>query len=106
MSIESDIRMGCDVHDLCVDEYRTSYPLDTVDALLQGISQVYCFPGTSQYSQGSPSGCGIAVLNCVRIILGWERHEHISAQGILERLCNKGTMDVCFRVPHSFRTSF
>src|ERR1700761_2753250 len=95
-------KLAYGVSDFRVDECRTSYPIDTIDALLQGNLQLYSFPGTSQYSQGSPSGCGFAALNCARTILGWENHEYMSARSILERLCHKGTMEVCSHSSRSY----
>jgi hypothetical protein len=48
---------------------------ETVDRVLAGVQQVVSFPGCSQYAAGGGgvSTCGLAALNCARVILGRER---------------------------------
>jgi hypothetical protein len=48
---------------------------EAVDGVLAGSQHVVSFPGRSQYTAGGggASACGLAALNCVRVVLGRER---------------------------------
>ncbi len=65
-----------------------------VEELLRGNGQIISFPGTSQYSQGSNSGCGLAAFNCARTLLGWDM-QGMSPDQILWKMGEKKTMEVC-----------
>ncbi|CAE6454608.1 unnamed protein product [Rhizoctonia solani] len=42
---------------------------EKIQRVLNGETHIISYPGTSQYSQGAPSACGLAALNAIRIAL-------------------------------------
>jgi hypothetical protein len=42
---------------------------EKIQRVLNGETHIVSYPGTSQYSQGAPSACGLAALNAIRIAL-------------------------------------
>ncbi len=48
--------------------------------LFSGKGQIFSHEGTSQYSQNSPSGCGLAAFNCARILFSWDKR-NLSTEG-------------------------
>ena len=66
-----------------------------IGALLEGtISEhVSSFEGTSQYTQGGTSTCGLAALNAVRIILGYDKRG-ISGVQLLQEITSKALIIV------------
>jgi hypothetical protein len=58
-----------------------------------GGGQIISHPGTSQYSQGSNSGCGLAAFNCTRTLLGMEK-AGFQVEDIFHAIEDRATMDV------------
>jgi hypothetical protein len=68
--------------------------LDLVGTILQGQEQVVSHPGTSQYGTGAGlAACGLAALNCARIILGKEE-EGIRNEALLRDIVSRETTEV------------
>jgi hypothetical protein len=65
-------------------------PSPHLSRLLNGKGQIFAHDGTSQYSQGSPSGCGLAAFNCTRILFEWDRY-NISTDEIFDRIALRDT---------------
>ncbi|KAB5588675.1 E3 ubiquitin-protein ligase [Ceratobasidium theobromae] len=42
-------------------------PSEKIDRVFAGETHIISYPGTSQYSQGAPSACGLAALNFIRL---------------------------------------
>ena len=60
--------------------------------------QIVSYPNTSQYSQGGASACGLAAMNCVRMVLNSD-HEGIREEEILRLITQKDFVDVCLSFP-------
>ncbi|KDN49634.1 hypothetical protein RSAG8_01699, partial [Rhizoctonia solani AG-8 WAC10335] len=54
---------------LLVDPAPSLSPDEKIQRALKGETHIISHPGTSQYSQGAPSACGLAALNAIRIAL-------------------------------------
>ncbi|KAF8677718.1 Ring finger [Rhizoctonia solani] len=54
---------------LLVDPAPNLTPDEKIQRVLAGEIHIVSYPGTSQYSQGAPSACGLAALNTIRIAL-------------------------------------
>ncbi|CAE6542390.1 unnamed protein product [Rhizoctonia solani] len=54
---------------LLVDPAPNLSPEEKIQRALNGETHIVSYPGTSQYSQGAPSACGLAALNAIRIAL-------------------------------------
>ncbi|CAE6512558.1 unnamed protein product [Rhizoctonia solani] len=54
---------------LLVDPAPKLSPDEKIQRALNGETHIISYPGTSQYSQGAPSACGLAALNAIRITL-------------------------------------
>ncbi|CAE6369143.1 unnamed protein product [Rhizoctonia solani] len=54
---------------LLVDPAPNLTPDEKIQRVLKGETHIFSYPGTSQYSQGAPSACGLAALNAIRIAL-------------------------------------
>ncbi|KAL5633431.1 hypothetical protein ACGC1H_003801 [Rhizoctonia solani] len=54
---------------LLVDPAPNLSPEEKIQRTLNGETHIVSYPGTSQYSQGAPSACGLAALNAIRIAL-------------------------------------
>lgn len=67
--------------------------------VLDGKECVISFPGTSQYTQGGSSACGLAAMNCVRVILNLERKGK-GGESLMLSMFQKEIMDV--RIEYSF----
>lgn len=52
---------------LLVDPASHLSPNEKIDRVLLGETHIISYSGTSQYSQGAPSACGLAALNAIRI---------------------------------------
>jgi hypothetical protein len=65
----------------------------SLEELLNGQEQVVSYPDTSQYSQGGASACGLAAMNCVRLVLDLE-HSGILENELLRRLTQKKFVEV------------
>ncbi|KAG9120402.1 hypothetical protein FRC07_004121 [Ceratobasidium sp. 392] len=52
---------------LLVDPANHLSPNAKLEHVLLGETHVITYPGTSQYSQGAPSACGLAALNAIRV---------------------------------------
>ncbi|KAJ1306568.1 hypothetical protein OPQ81_007569 [Rhizoctonia solani] len=52
---------------LLVDPAPNLSPEEKIQRVLNGEIHIISYPGTSQYSQGAPSACGLAALNAIRI---------------------------------------
>jgi hypothetical protein len=74
-----------------------STSMNPIFDLLEGTipEHVSSFDGTSQYTQGGTSTCGLAALNAVRIILGRERRG-VNGVKLLEQIASKAMIDVSF----------
>ncbi|KAG8726649.1 hypothetical protein FRC12_023208 [Ceratobasidium sp. 428] len=55
------------VSKLLVEPASDLSPDIKLSRVLQGETHVISYPGTSQYSQGAPSACGLAALNAIRL---------------------------------------
>jgi hypothetical protein len=78
-----------------------------VEGLLNGSGSVVSYPGTSQYSKGGASACGLAAFNCARIVLGWETHQGRTANQVLQAFSEKEPVLVCAsNVPFPITTHF
>ena len=49
--------------------------------------------GLSQYSEGGTASCGLAALNCARLVLDWERRG-IQGDELINRMLDKRAMQV------------
>lgn len=69
--------------------------VDHVAKVLTGREHVVSFAGRSQYSPdgGGVSACGLAALNCARVVLGKER-DGMRGEQILEELMKQDTVEV------------
>lgn len=65
----------------------------TVNRILAGDLQVVSHRSASQYRQGSVSACGLAALNCARIILTAER-DGIHGRDLLRYILTQSTAEV------------
>jgi hypothetical protein len=70
-------------------------PTVTAQDLFESDGRVISWPGTSQYSRGGLSACGLAAMNCLRVLLAKVDMEHglFPASDLLETR----TMDVSSR---------
>ncbi|TDL23182.1 hypothetical protein BD410DRAFT_721585 [Rickenella mellea] len=60
--------------------------------ILGGDVVVVSHPGLSQYTRGTPSSCGIAALNCVRLVLDLERNG-VTEVNLLKAMMERRLMD-------------
>lgn len=60
--------------------------------------QIVSYSGISQYRAGGVSACGIAALNCVRIVLTKERTEKLKDDDLVQDLLSQNTMEVILLV--------
>lgn len=70
---------------------------DTLARLLEGETElVVSHPGRSQYSAGGSgaSACGLAALNCARLVLQSE-HDGVHGTQLLERIAEQEFSEVC-----------
>ncbi|KAG9127234.1 hypothetical protein FRC07_000105 [Ceratobasidium sp. 392] len=91
-------------------------PNARLDRVLHGETHVISYPGTSQYSQGAPSACGLAALNAIRVtfdassqgtsgvaLVKWlsTREAHLDATSICAHWPNRGHLepDELFQLP-------
>lgn len=67
-----------------------------ISAVYYGFSQhVVSFAGRSQYNGGGgASACGLAALNCARVVLGKER-DGVKDVDLLQDMMKKETLEVC-----------
>lgn len=68
-------------------------PSFSLNNILNGEVQVVSYPDTSQYSQGGASACGLAAMNCVRMVLNSE-HEGIREDELLKLMTQKDFVEV------------
>lgn len=77
-------------------------PLSIPESLVQifdGLEVIVSHPGSSQYSQGSGvSACGLAALNCVKVVLAKER-DGIRGTDLVEDLMSEKTTEVHVKFP-------
>jgi hypothetical protein len=73
---------------------------ETVDRILTGVQQVVSFPGRSQYAAGGGgvSTCGLAALNCARVILGRER-DGLKGEELVCSMMGRETMEASAHMP-------
>jgi hypothetical protein len=68
---------------------------ELVKTILKGRQQVVSHSGTSQYATGSGlAACGLAALNCARIVLGRE-HAGVRDEALLRDVLSRETMEAC-----------
>jgi hypothetical protein len=79
---------------------------ETVDRVLAGIQQVVSFEGRSQYAAGGggASTCGLAALNCARVILGRER-DGLKGEELVCSMMGRETMEASAHMPTLLSTS-
>jgi hypothetical protein len=67
---------------------------EAVDGVLAGSQYVVSFPGRSQYTAGGggASACGLAALNCVRVVLGRER-DGLKGEELVYSIMGRETME-------------
>lgn len=68
---------------------------DVVRKILGGSEHVISHPGASQYTQpgGGASACGLAALNCARVVLGKEQHG-MHDEALLQNIMSLETAEV------------
>lgn len=71
---------------------------EAIRKVLRGQEHIATYAGSSQYSQGTSSACGLAALNCVRVVLDLERKD-IKEDILLQAMMQQETMDVCLQCP-------
>jgi hypothetical protein len=76
------------------DDYDSA---NIVRKVLAGREWVISHSGASQYTipGGGVSACGIAALNCVRVVLGKEQ-DGLRGEALLQDLTSRDTAEVCF----------
>ncbi|KZT29351.1 hypothetical protein NEOLEDRAFT_1128071 [Neolentinus lepideus HHB14362 ss-1] len=74
--------------------------------VLQGMQRVVTFPGSSQYGRtgGGTSACGLAALNCARIILG-KYKEGLQGTPLLETVMRRETLQNILGICQSWSNS-
>lgn len=68
---------------------------DVVLGILRGVQHVVTHSGISQYQAGGLSACGLAALNCARVILTKEK-EGLSGEALLNELVQEEMARVSF----------
>jgi hypothetical protein len=76
-----------------VPRARPSTTSAVIDKLFGGDEHIVAFSGTSQYSQGGSSACGLAAMNCVRLVLDQE-YRGRREDDLISLLCQQGIMTV------------
>ena len=79
-------------------------PSEAVRRILAGDEIVISHAGASQYATpgGGVSACGIAALNCLRVIFGKER-DGLRGEALLENIMSREVAEVCQIFPQLFR---
>ncbi|TFK55435.1 hypothetical protein OE88DRAFT_1716275 [Heliocybe sulcata] len=74
--------------------------------VLQGRQRVVTFPGSSQYGRtgGGTSACGLAALNCARIILGKSKNG-LQGTALLESIMERATLQNILGICQSWSNS-
>lgn len=68
-------------------------PPDFVDRVLRGEERTFSYPDTGQYVRGGLSSCGLAAMNCARVILGKAR-DGVKEEELLKQIASRSTMEV------------
>jgi hypothetical protein len=65
-----------------------------VQSILEGVTRVVSYPGTSQYSTGAgTSACGLASLNCARVLLAKD-YDNTDPSSFISSLISRETVEV------------
>jgi hypothetical protein len=90
-----DRRIQLDSGEILGDELQNPEIREhVVQSILEGVTRVISYPGTSQYSSGAgTSACGLASLNCAKVLLAKD-HNNTDPFSFIASLISRETVEV------------